>query len=383
MFDAESKSLTAGPPLASLEGRKDFEERVEADFERWGQGQGTFSVVITGLDGFRMVNDCLGSEEGDRILDRFVCSVSGLAPSVHRVGGDEFAAVLPEAGGQAAVSLAEQLRERVERALSTPIGGLSVSVGVSSCPDGAASAPEMVYGAEAAMDWAKAAGGNKVGYWTELAWPEKDVWKRRGTVPDPVTALVATLERKTGALTGQAARSAWYARKVAAALGFPEGEQALVEAAGLLHEIGKLATPSAILSKAGPLTDEEKAVVRRHPLVGSEIIARIPSLAAAAPIVIHHHEHYDGSGYPGGLRGEQIPIGSRIILVADAIDAMTTYRAYRNVVSLQTALQELQRCAGRQFDPRVVQAFVEIVSRQGLNALHWSRVGARQGKTIS
>jgi HD-GYP domain-containing protein (c-di-GMP phosphodiesterase class II) len=91
-----------------------------------------------------------------------------------------------------------------------------------------------------------------------------------------------------------------------------------------------------------------------------------------AQIVAHHHEHFDGSGYPDGLQGEDIPIGSRIILVSDAFDAMTTHRSYRDVLSLPMATQELERCAGQQFDPQVVTAFVRIVSRQGLGALHWS-----------
>jgi HD-GYP domain-containing protein (c-di-GMP phosphodiesterase class II) len=95
------------------------------------------------------------------------------------------------------------------------------------------------------------------------------------------------------------------------------------------------------------------------------------------PIIRHHHERWDGHGYPDGLRGERIPIGSRIILVSDAFDAMTTHRSYRNVVSLQMAMRELEHCGGHQFDPRVVGAFVQIVTRQGLNALHWSQSGGR------
>ena len=117
--------------------------------------------------------------------------------------------------------------------------------------------------------------------------------------------------------------------------------------------------PDRILLKGGPLTKEEKTVVRNHPLVGRDILNRIPALAAAAPIVGHHHEHYDGGGYPDGLSGEDIPIGSRIILVSDAFDAMTTHRSYRNVLSLQMATQELERCGGQQFDPRVAQTICQ------------------------
>ena len=261
--------------------------------------------------------------------------------------------------------------------MRTPIGGAMVSLGVSSYPESALSAQELVDGAKAAMYWAKAGGGDKVGYWGELVSAPGISWRRKGSVTDPVVALVATLERKTWAPAGQSGRAAWYAKRVAKEMGLAESAHNLVESAALLHDIGKLATPDEILLKQGPLTQDERAVVRRHPLVSSEILSRIPNLAAVADIVAHHHEHFDGSGYPDGLQGVDIPIGSRIILVSDAFDAMTTHRSYRNVLSLQMATQELERCGGQQFDPQVVAAFVRIVSRQGLSALHWSLGGGR------
>jgi HD-GYP domain-containing protein (c-di-GMP phosphodiesterase class II) len=185
--------------------------------------------------------------------------------------------------------------------------------------------------------------------------------------------LVSALERKIRAASGQLARSAWYAVKVAAEMGLGVGEQELVERAALLHDAGKLAVPDYVLQKPGSLSEQERALVKAHPELGGRIAARLPDLAAAAPMIAHHHEHFDGSGYPDGLTGDEIPLGSRIILVSDAFDAMTTYRSYKSVISLQEALQELHRCSGQQFDRRVVDAFIAIVSRQGLNALHWSQ----------
>lgn len=363
-------------PPATLSDRRAFEERVSTDFSTATSGR-PLSVVIAGLDRFRLVNDRLSPEEGDSVLARFAREMSSLLGEVYRFGGDEFAAALPGVPAQEAVALAEQVRERIARAIHTPVGSVQVSLGVSNYPDGAVSAAEMVYGAHAAMYWAKATGGNKVGYWTELICPDSGVWKRRGTVSDPITALVAALEYKTMAEPGQNSRSAWYAKRVATTVGLSQRDQELIELAGLLHDVGKLAIPDEILLKPGPLTEEEKAIVRQHPLVGRDILSRIPSLADAASIVLHHHEHFDGSGYPDGLRGEEIPIGSRIILVSDAFDAMTTHRVYRNALSLQTAVRELERCGGQQFDPQVVKAFVEIVTRHGLSALHWSQLGNR------
>jgi putative nucleotidyltransferase with HDIG domain len=254
----------------------------------------------------------------------------------------------------------------------TAVGRLTASFGVASYPDSVESAQELVYGAQAAMYWAKAKGGNRVDYWGEMIGANTSI--RQTETEDPMTALAAALERKTRAGAGQLMRSAWYARQVAAEMGLGPEERELVEKAALLHDVGKLAVPDEILQKRGPLSEEEMAVVRAHPAVGAKIVTRIPELAATAPIIAHHHEHVDGSGYPDGLVGDAIPLISRIILVSDAGDAMTTQRSHKSVISLQEALQELHQWSGSQFDKRVVDAFTTIVNRRGLQALHWSQL---------
>ena len=368
-------SIATATATQVANGRDAFQREVAGHFAS-AEGRGAaLSVVVAGLDGFRLVNDSLGSELGDVVLERTRAAVESRAGRAYRLGGDVFASVLTGTSAQSAVSVAEELRESVARNAQTPIGATMVSLGAASYPESAQSVAELLYGGEAAMHWAKAGGGNKVGYWGELVCSNGDAWRRKATVSDPVSALVATLEHKTGAPAGQTARAAWYAKRVAKELGLSPAEQDVVEVAALLHDVGKLAVPDEVLLKPGALSDEEKAIARQHPLVGRDILSRMPSLAPAALLVAHHHEHYDGSGYPDHLRGEQIPIGSRIILVSDAFDAMTTHRSYRSVISLQMALRELERCGDQQFDPRVVAAFVQIVGRQGLGALHWSRSG--------
>ncbi len=373
-MDPSATALDLG---SARDDRQAFGEQVAGFFNQAEQRGTALSVIVAGLDSFRLVNDSLGWETGDRVLQEFREVVASRAGPAYRVGGDMLAALLPEASARAAVSLAEQLRAKVASAIRTPIGEAMVSLGVANYPESAHSAGELVYGAEAAMYWAKAVGGNKVGYWGDLVCAEDNAWRRKRSVSHPIVALVAALERKMGALAGQMSRAAWYAKRVAKEMGLSPAHQNLIEEAALLHDIGKLAMPDGILLKGGPLTEEEKTVVRGHPLVGRDILNRIPALAAVAPIVAHHHEHYDGGGYPDGLSGENIPMGSRIVLVSDAFDAMTSHRSYRNVLSLQMATQELKRCGGQQFDPRVAAAFVEIVSRQGLSALHWSQGSSR------
>lgn len=347
-------------------------ETVQRSYEV-AVGEGSdLSVIVTGLDGFRAVNDRLGPIEGDVVLAAFAARLSGQIERVTHLVSVQLLGVLPWAGASKAVALAQVLQKDIADNKLTAVGRLTASFGVASYPESVESAQELVYGAQAAMYWAKAKGGNRVDYWGEMIGANTAI--RQTETEDPVTALAAALERKTRAGAGQLMRSAWYARQVAAEMGLGPEERELVEKAALLHDVGKLAVPDEILQKRGPLSEEEMAVVRAHPAVGAKIVTRIPELAATAPIIAHHHEHVDGNGYPDGLVGDAIPQISRIILVSDAVDAMTTQRSYKSVISLQEALQELHRWSGRQFDKRVVDAFTTIVNRRGLQALHWSQL---------
>jgi diguanylate cyclase (GGDEF)-like protein len=359
--DERGTALPAYPALEEVEHHFLLSRREGCDL----------SVIVAGLDGFRMVNDTLGPVEGDAVLAAFASRVGQFAERVAHLGGDQLIGVLPGIDAPAAVALAEEMRNEVASAIATPVGRLTASLGVADYPHVALGPEEMIYGAQAAMYWAKAMGGNKVGYWGEMI--GAGAWQRPGAATDPVAALAAALERKTRAAPGQLARSAWYAGNVAAELAVSQEDRDLIEKAALLHDVGKLAIPDDVLQKPGYLSERERAATKAHPQIGSRIVARLSQLSGAVPIIVHHHEHFDGSGYPHGLRADGIPVGSRIILVSDAFDAMTTYRSYKSVISLQEALQELHRCSGQQFDRRVVDAFIQIVDREGLRALHWSQ----------
>jgi diguanylate cyclase (GGDEF)-like protein len=344
---------------------------VQRSYETAIRKGSSLSVIVAGLDGFRTINDYLGPIEGDAVLASFAACVGGCLGEVLHLYGDQLIGLLPGKGAQTAIAHVESLREQVGGCLASPIGRITASFGAATHPESVESADELIYGAQAAMYWAKANGGNRVGYWGEVIGACE--WKRPGTTIDPVAALAAALERKLKAGPGQLMRSAWYAGKVAMEMGVSAQEQNLIEKAALLHDVGKLTMPDQILQRPGILSEEEKEAVKAHPLMGAKIAKRLPGLAETAPLIAHHHENFDGSGYPDGLAGDAIPLGSRITPVSDAFDAMTTYRSYKSVISLQEALQELHRCSGQQFDRRVVDAFIAIVSRQGLNALHWSQ----------
>jgi len=149
-----------------------------------------------------------------------------------------------------------------------------------------------------------------------------------------------------------------YALAIAVKMGLSQNFCRILRDAALLHDIGKIAIPEKILLKEGPLTQDEFGLVKRHPVIGAAVLGRQEGYARAASFVLHHHERWDGSGYPHGLAGEEIPLGARIIAVADAFEAMTSHRSYRRALSRDEAVRELVRNAGTQFDPAVVEAFL-------------------------
>jgi len=151
-----------------------------------------------------------------------------------------------------------------------------------------------------------------------------------------------------------------YAVAIARAYGMPEAELRDIEHGVMLHDIGKIGIPDSILLKPGPLSPEEWKVMRTHPEIGRRLVEHIPFLAGAVPIVYHHHERWDGNGYPEGLRGEGVPLGARIFAVADSLDAMTFDRPYSRAVPLEAAREEIARCSGTHFDPAVVSTFLAI-----------------------
>jgi len=174
-----------------------------------------------------------------------------------------------------------------------------------------------------------------------------------------VQALASAVEAKDAYTGGHLARVTAYGVEACRALGGGLAATPGLEQAFLLHDLGKIGVPDAVLNKVGPLTDEEWALMREHPAIGLRILEGVPHMDVVRAVVYSHHERWDGAGYPDGLAGEAIPLGARIVAVADAFDAMTAARPYSTPRTPHEALEELRRCAGAQFDPAVVVAFCE------------------------
>jgi HD-GYP domain-containing protein (c-di-GMP phosphodiesterase class II) len=180
-----------------------------------------------------------------------------------------------------------------------------------------------------------------------------------------VAALAAAIDAKDSHMRGHSQRVMEYSLKMGTTLFFSPEEMETLEYASMLHDIGKIAIDSSILNKAGPLTAGEWEIMHAHPVIGAELLKEIPFLEKASGLVLCHHEKYDGTGYPDGLRGEDIPVGARIIAVAEAFDTMTIDTAYRGAMSVEKAIKELNDCAGTQFCPKAVKAFVSGMRLDG------------------
>src|SRR3954451_21026022 len=311
--------------------------RLAADLEVALREDRTLVLALFDLDGFKHYNDTFGHPAGDALLARLGRRLDTLLEGrghAYRMGGDEFCVVVRAGGAEhhkvvRACSLV--LRERGD---GFEIGA---SHGAVVLPEEAGDVHEALRLADQRMYALKHRTRTSAGR------QSRDV-------------LVRALVERDPALAAHAQGVAALAERLARAMGLAADEVEHVRQPAELHDVGKVAIPDGILDKPGPLDDDEWAFVRRHTLIGERIVRAAPALTRAAALVRHTHERWDGTGYPDGLAGEEIPIGSRIVPVSDAFDAMTTVRSYAPALTAGAALIELRACAGTQFDPGVVGA---------------------------
>jgi HD-GYP domain-containing protein (c-di-GMP phosphodiesterase class II) len=198
-----------------------------------------------------------------------------------------------------------------------------------------------------------------------------------------ISALSQAIDAKDGFTRGHADRVSRIAGALARVMGLSEREIEQIELAALLHDIGKIGVEDRILLKPARLDVAEQELMRRHPIYGASILEPSAALRPLVPLVLHHHENYDGSGYPEGLKGEEIPLGSRILIVADAYEAMTSDRIYRKAIGHVRAMEQLRQHAGRQFDPKVVRAMERLLERRGPDAFEVSDLPALNYETLA
>src|SRR5229473_2363931 len=412
---AQEQAITDG--LTGVKTHRFFMEALSAEWKRSTRAGRAFALVLMDLDRFKFVNDFYGHLEGDLVLQRVGqiletnCRRSDV---VARYGGDEFVILMPETTMEQARQLSSKLRGWVAADPLLREKNISASFGIACYPLHGASPQELIQVADASMYLSKHQGGNTVSTADHVDPNEARRWKRDvleaylgvtlkrlfttgpeafdeiylrlrqftdslpsteiaqeppqegpralpQSILDTVTSLAYAIDAKDQYTQGHSQKVSAYAALLAEALGMSDLEVEEIRLGAVLHDVGKVGIPEIILNKSGPLNLEEWDTMKTHVWFGAKILETLVPLARIREMVLHHHEFFDGSGYPEALTGEKIPLGARIITIADSYDTITSDRTYKKGRTAEQALNELERCAGTQFDPQLIQAFVRAM----------------------
>jgi diguanylate cyclase (GGDEF)-like protein len=369
-YEAELELRAVTDGLTGLFNHRHFQETLQGEVERAVRYGLVFSLLMMDLDLFKTVNDRLGHPRGDEAL-RAVAEVmranARASDFVARYGGEEFVMILPGTpAGQASV-LAERIAQGVrDIRLAVPHPPpLSVSIGVADFPACGRDRESLISAADAALLFAKRSGRDMVADFSRISLVELDQTDLEGLAFRLEKADIETLETLAAAIDmrdafagGRAVGVVHAAGLVADELHLDETQRDVLRVAALVYDIGKVGIPVEVLNRRGALTAVEQATIRRHPEIGMRLLESTMHLHALAPVILHHHERWDGQGYPDGLQGETIPFAARVIAVCDAWQAMVSDRPYRQALSPEQAIAELRAGAGSQFDPQLVEAFI-------------------------
>ncbi len=366
--------------LTGVANRQSLLADLFAEVERAARYERPLSVAFVDIDHFKAVNDTYGHSVGDVVLRGVAQTISAnlrVSDMIGRYGGEEFMLILTETGIEEGAVLAEKLRTLVERQHHQVDGGpdiaVTISIGIAGGSGARLRMDTLVRDADAAMYSAKALGRNQTYVFAE---PDDDARVPRAPISAAGRARAVEIGRQaqyaaTAALTSVLMPLPHYRGQpspliasivvtLARQLQLPDAEVDRLRVAALLHDVGKIGIPEEILEKPAALTSSEWRTVIQHPRIGQVILEQAAMLKDAVPIILHHHERYAGHGYPFGLRANEIPLGARIVAIADAYDAMTNDRPYKRAISHDLAIAELRRHAGTQFDPVLVDLFCDL-----------------------
>nr|MBC8388933.1 diguanylate cyclase [Actinomycetota bacterium] len=304
------------------------------------------SVIMGDLNSLKLTNDTFGHSKGDKMLKGTARLLKRMCRSddiLSRWGGDEFVILLPKTSITDSEEIVQRIKKECKKLIIQKIP-ISISIGVATKIEVGQDMDEIIIEAESNM------------YKNKLV-------EKESNASSIIFALEQALYEKSNETIEHTFRIKDFAIKLGESIKLPVNQLDELSLLASLHDIGKVAIPETILLKEGKLTEKEWAVIKRHPEIGFNIAQSSPQIIHIAKFILACHENWDGSGYPKGLTGESIPVVSRVISIADAYDVMTSERIYKKAMSKPEAIEELKRCAGTQFDPVLINKFIEIISK--------------------
>ena len=363
----ETKRLAATDPLTGVWNRRHIESRFRTEMERARRFGHPLSVLVMDIDKLKLFNDTYGHLAGDQVIRtvaQVVLTSCREIDIVGRYGGDEFALILPEADAQGAATVGQRILSNLDdEPFQAPDGTkvpINISIGAASYPSDGEEVDRLFSLADATMYRAKLAGG---GQFASLTTEPEELPRELAAAFDALQGLLVTIDAKDHYTFKHSQEVTERALALARAIGLSEGRLRALEVAARLHDLGKIGIRTDVLRKPGPLTPEQWKIIQDHPRLGYMLLRQVPQKETVRQAVLHHHERYDGTGYPDALKGEEIPLLARILAVADAFSAMVTDRPYRKALTLEEALDEVRCEAGKQFDPELAERFVELVEK--------------------
>jgi diguanylate cyclase (GGDEF)-like protein/putative nucleotidyltransferase with HDIG domain len=361
---SEVTHLTVTDPLTDLFNRRFLEDTLQKEISRAQRFNHPLSILIIDVDNFKLFNDTYGHLFGDQILKTIANLIKNSCRKtdfVGRYGGDEFAVILPETSLNGAIKTAERIIKNLSKTpFYSPDGNnipLKVSIGISSYPEDTNDPEKLFSYADTAMYKAKLNGGGQ--YATLTSKIEEREYKDF----DIFMGLLYVVDNKDHYTFKHSQEVSKIATILGREIGLSKEDLEILELAGKLHDIGKIGIPSNILRKPASLTEEEWKIIKEHPRLGVLILSQLPKMEQLFHSILYHHERYDGKGYPNGKKGEEIPLFARILAIADAYSAMTSDRPYRKALSKEEIINELKKNAGKQFDPKLVEKFIELIEK--------------------